>query len=240
MIEIFSNEWPCDLSQETKLQLSSIAKLESNLVDIGIGPDSSLLRGAVYIRRGQFSMVLPSGDGRTTTGYLLGAGEWLSGLMVSNDQTSNVGATALSDLELVYFPHSKLFPMFQKNFELYKWLSAIQANLQLKVLQTAVSYLHSLEARVVYFLFDYLRTSATISGALPQLKLNQSQVSEIVGVTRPRVNQVFQVLAKAGEIEIQRGTITFLNIDALGRRLDNVNLEFRDPRTEIAKRYTDL
>ena len=54
--------------------------------------------------------------------------------------------------------------------------------------------------------------------AKPLIALTQETLAELAGASRATVNQVLREEEKRGAIELQRGKIRLLDVDALGRR----------------------
>jgi CRP-like cAMP-binding protein len=75
----------------------------------------------------------------------------------------------------------------------------------------------SLDRRVYRRLVD-LSNSYGIRGGKAVIPLSQTQLADLVGATRPSVNQVLQRLAVQGLVRLSRSRIEVLDVDVLARR----------------------
>ena len=65
-----------------------------------------------------------------------------------------------------------------------------------------------------------LRLLSDLSDVQGQVKLSQTELSSMLGVTHPTVNEHLQQLKRQGKIELARKKITLL--DGLGGRLHHI------------------
>lgn len=75
-----------------------------------------------------------------------------------------------------------------------------------------------LDRRIVRRLLDLASTYRTSEHGPVTVPLTQTDLANLVGGTRPTVNQVLQQLAGAGVVELGRGRIRVLDVRALRRR----------------------
>ena len=75
-----------------------------------------------------------------------------------------------------------------------------------------------LDTRVHRRLSELSQTYAGSNGGCITIPLTQENIAELVGGTRPSVNQILKRLAAAGVVELGRGRITVLDTAALQRR----------------------
>lgn len=80
---------------------------------------------------------------------------------------------------------------------------------------------HYLDAdeRVRWALLRLARSYAVDGAPTFVIPLTQEQLAELAGVARPTLNRVLQDEAARGLLELQRGKVTVLDGDALGRRI---------------------
>ena len=76
-----------------------------------------------------------------------------------------------------------------------------------------------LDRRVHRRLLDLVRTYGSGSVGAVTIPLTQEQLAELVGGTRPSVNEVLQRLAREGVVELGRGRTVVLDPGELARRL---------------------
>ena len=75
----------------------------------------------------------------------------------------------------------------------------------------------SLDRRVYRRLLELARAYGE-EGASATIPLSQSQLADLVGATRPSVNQILQRLAETDVVRLSRSRIEILDIAALARR----------------------
>jgi CRP-like cAMP-binding protein len=76
-----------------------------------------------------------------------------------------------------------------------------------------------LDRRVYRRLLDLVETYRTEKDAPVTIPLTQEQLAQLVGGTRPSVNEVLQRLAGEGVVELGRGRVVVLRQDDLARRI---------------------
>jgi len=85
------------------------------------------------------------------------------------------------------------------------------------------------KVRVVYCLTTLMPLNQCNNSAI-DIEVSQQKISDICGLSRPRVNEVLKELEQSGLIKVQHKKITIDNITALFELLNAANLCFYDPR----------
>lgn len=210
--------WPCELSHELKQSLLESATVLSGLPDRA----SSRMGGVFYIVHGLLSVSFSSENTNTMNANLIGKESWLGASMMTSGIPRNAVVDELLPLSLVYFPKDKIDKLAQTNFEVYKWLYFSSLETQNDWLQAQICSLYDKQSRVIFSLLEISRHLPSVQGSLIKIDISQRQLSQISGISRPRLNEVLKYLEQQGEIGLERGSIHLLEPESLSRRLKNI------------------
>jgi DNA-binding GntR family transcriptional regulator len=61
-----------------------------------------------------------------------------------------------------------------------------------------------------------------------KIDISQKQLSQITGISRPRLNEVLKQLEAVGEISLERGSIHLIDIPALSLRTHKLDNAFKN------------
>lgn len=160
---------------------------------------------------------LPSGS--TATFRILGAGDYFGELaLLREDGRRTASVVALEPSRTLVIAGSAFHRLLETDPRMGVALAALLAdridNLSGRLLETMYVGLD----RRVYARLVELATSYGIADNRAGIPLGQASLADLVGATRPSVNQVLQRLARQGLVELRRGGIDLLDVDELARR----------------------
>lgn len=157
---------------------------------------------------------LPTGD--TVTLNVLGPGDFFGELALLRDQAARTATvTALEPARTRALPTAAFRRLCRERPQVERALSALLAARVDQLSQELLTALYvGLEDRVRRRLIDLAGMFADNSGAA-SIPVTQTQLAEMVGGSRPSVNQVLQLLEESGTVALRRGRIDVLKPAAL-------------------------
>ncbi|KAB7687057.1 Crp/Fnr family transcriptional regulator [Plesiomonas shigelloides] len=217
-------QWPCVLSAETQAQLLSIAK------PFDYRSLTAPMPGVLYVESGCLVGYATNSNIDTSLGLIFGHGTWFGIQSINNPEYASAEIyEALLPTRLFVLPKQEVEAMLDSNPEIYKFLFYIAQQRGRVSLQMASNTLFCLTTRVVYILLELI-TKHNFDNQQPQeIHITQQNLSHIVGISRPRVNEVLKMLADAEEIIIKRGKIVITDYAKLKTRLHPFSLMYHDP-----------
>lgn len=215
-------EWPLldSLAAEDRSQLLALTRRRrfgkgEVLVHEGDPSDSLHL-----VEAGRLAVRVTTPEGSTATLNVLGPGDWFGELSLLDGrpptrsasivalepaETRSLGAAAFHDLRRRHRGAEQL---------LLTLLARRVEELSARLVETMYD---GLDRRVHRRLLELAATYAEGPGAVV-VPLTQGHLAELVGGTRPSVNQVLQRLVEQGVVELGRGRVTVLDRAALARK----------------------
>ncbi|MDN3681037.1 Crp/Fnr family transcriptional regulator [Vibrio tapetis subsp. quintayensis] len=211
--------WPCELDEQTKIQLMSIVKPITGIAHfVNRSELTNQRRGVYYVRKGIVAIAFsPEGPNSMNSG-ILSHGLWIGGGVMMGQQFMRAAFEEIEPLELFFFQKDKIEQLAESNPFIYKWLYYGSLDTQKIWISAQVASLHDKEVRIVSALLDLLNRSKTIKGSVPEIKVSQKQLSIITGISRPRLNEVLKLLESSQEITLARGKIYLTDLEALTKR----------------------
>jgi len=170
---------------------------------------------------GHFSVVISTPDGDLATLNVLGSGDWFGELsMLGEREPAPRSATivSLDASETLVLTQ----PAFHRLCESHPRVERLVGGLMAARIRKLSADL--LEARYVDLdqrLCRALLDLAELFGGRESgstVPLTQEQLADLVGGTRPSVNQVLQQLSREGIVQVARGRVTVLDEQALARK----------------------
>ncbi|WP_421249006.1 Crp/Fnr family transcriptional regulator [Aeromonas jandaei] len=162
-------------------------------------------------------------------GLLYGAGSWFGIQVIHNRYSPQVMYELLRPTQLFFLPKAEIESSLLKDVEIYKFLFFISQRVGRLSLQMGSNALHCLTSRTIYVLLELSAKNLDENKSSLVIKITQQKLSQIVGVSRPRLNEVLQNLVVAGEISLGRGAIKTNELNKLKSRLHEFHLMFNDP-----------
>lgn len=224
-------QWPCPLQDETKRRLLAIAQPYDDKRLTGPMP------GVFYVASGCLVGYATNMTADNSLGLIFGHGRWFGIQSIDNPEYSaNEFYEALLPTQLWLFPRQDLERLMAQEAEIYKFLFYIAQQVGRMTLQLGSNTLFSLTTRVSYLLLELAHPChPSADSQTPVIQTTQQTLSQIAGISRPRVNEVLKMLSEAGEIAVRRGEIQLLNIAALKARLPDLNFMYHDPLPHIER-----
>jgi CRP-like cAMP-binding protein len=185
------------------------------LVHQGDPSDSLHLVGS-----GRLAVRVATADGDNATLNLLGPGDYFGELSLLDGKPPRRSASivALEPAETLSLSATAFRELRQRHRGAEQLLLALMARrveeLSARLLEAMYD---DLDHRVVRRLAELARLYAEDAAGPVTIPLTQEHLAELVGGTRPSVNQVLQRLAGRGVVELGRGRITVLHREWLAR-----------------------
>ena len=160
---------------------------------------------------------LPSGA--TATFTILSSGDYFGELaLMREDRRRTATVVALEPSRTLAVAGTAFDSMCAQNPRVERILSALLADrvdaLSHRLLETMYE---SLDRRIYRRLLDLARSYGATNGKVT-IPLSQAHLADLVGATRPSVNQVLQRLAGQEVVRLGRARIDILDVAALERR----------------------
>ncbi|GLS90913.1 hypothetical protein GCM10007916_19800 [Psychromonas marina] len=226
-LNIDTIQWPGPISEGLKQQLFEIAQPGKGLPDTQKKTD---FPGIYYITAGLATLSVQSENMNNSLGFVLGTNDWVGANTVGKLSDIFLLTVEIEPVEYLFLCRKKVTLLAEKNLEVYKFLFHCLNKMQPVFWQVSLTALHDKEARIVYTLVSLAQKKKIIQGTKVSIKITQEQLCAVTGLSRPRINEVLKKIEKAHEISIERGVIHILDTDALGKRLNQLNMMFNDPR----------
>lgn len=192
--------------EERRYSGGSVVMRKGEVVDAWTG----VIDGLVKIN------VVSSG-GKTATFTGVGPGGWFGEGSILKNEPRKYDVVALRDTRIAWMPRRTFEYLMDTSIPFNRFL-LIQLNERLGQFIGMVEYERLLEpdarvARCVAELFN----SHLYPGNRSELEISQEEIGYLSGVSRQRVNQALQVLARAGLLEVSYGRVRILDIGGLRR-----------------------
>lgn len=175
------------------------------------------------VESGRLAVRVDTEGGETAMLNVLGPGDWFGelSLLGGNAPVRTATVVALEAAVTRSLPTTNFAELRRQHPATGELLLTLLARrieeLSSRLLETMYV---SLDRRVYSRLIDLAQTyRAAGNGSPVTIPVTQEQLAELVGSTRPSVNQVLQRLAQQGVIELGRGRIVILQPTELVRRL---------------------
>jgi CRP-like cAMP-binding protein len=185
--------------------------------------------GSVVMRKGEMveawtgvidglvkiNVVSQAGKSATFTG--IGAGGWFGEGSLLKDEPRKYDVVALRDSRIAWMPRAIFDWLLDTSIAFNRFLLT-QLNERLGQFIAMVEYERLLEpdARVARCLAE-LFNPLLYPGHREQLEISQEEIGYLSGVSRQRVNQALQVLARDGLLDIEYGSIRIRDLARLRR-----------------------
>lgn len=216
--------WPCTLPPQLRDDFIDMAEpLDLKRLNDG-------LPGIVYIRSGCLTGYTFSENMDASLGMLHGHGCWFGIQSIHALPTPGI-YEAITPTELVLFPKEKVESWLNRHPEGYQLLFFIAQHIGRILVQTGSNTLLSLTSRIIYVLLELANKAAPPNDVESRIKITQQTLSHIVGISRPRLNEILHVLSEQGAIRTERGTIVIRDPAGLKARLHSFSFQYHDPLT---------
>ncbi|WP_159737053.1 Crp/Fnr family transcriptional regulator [Vibrio atypicus] len=180
------------------------------------------MNGILYIKSGIACITFGSEQTNSMNSGIFGSGTWLGSNMISHNIRLHATIEQLEPIELIFFHKDKVEALCLQDPFVYKWLYHCSLSTQQQWLMAQVVSLYDREVRVIFALLEIARLTKQIQGSMLKVHTSQKQLSIIVGISRPRLNEVLKMLEINKEIIINRGVIHILQPEKLEQRLEQL------------------
>jgi len=191
--------------------------------------------GLIYITKGRFSISMPQQNLDTLYSFIVEANGWFGALTLMPLPHPFLLINEIETVELLYISKDQLEKIADAHPLIYKWLLKIAADNIPQWLQVPLIALSNKKIRVIYCLATLLPLNKRDLSII-EIDASQQKVSDICGLSRPRVNEVLKELEQQKLIQVQHKKIIIQNTTALFKLLDEANLCFYDPREQSEQR----
>jgi CRP/FNR family cyclic AMP-dependent transcriptional regulator len=173
------------------------------------------------VEAGHLAVRVGLSSGATATLNILGPGHYFGELaLLRPNRRRTATVVALEPSRTLAIAGSAFDALRARNPALERALSVILADRVDTLSQRLVNTMYdSLDRRVLQRLLD-LSSSYGQDGGTTTIPLSQTELADLVGATRPSVNQVLQRLAGQHVIVLRRARIDIVDVDALARACD--------------------
>ena len=203
----------------------------SSLKDVGIQNGFFHLSGIFYLKSGRFTISIPQKNMETMYSFVFEPKHWFGSMSIMKFPSPFVMIHEVEKAKVMHIPENKLMEIAGKDPSIYKWLLKIATDNFPFWLQVPVITACSKDVRVIYYLTTLL-PQRTTNDNHAELTISQQEISEICGLSRPRVNEVLKELEQQGILQLSYKKIKITDVKRFFERLDNVDLAFYDPRAQ--------
>lgn len=226
---IASSILPPGTPKELLHYFESIKFKTTTLKKVGLTTGFFNFSDLIFIKKGRFSISFPHSDLSTVFSFIIEPNSWFGALTFMSSPHPFVLINELEDAELLYISNSRLSELAEKNPLIYKWLLHVAADNIPKWFQAQlISFSHKKD-RVIYCLATLVSPNNVWNENF-ELNVTQQELSELCGLSRPRVNEVLKDLEQQEFICVKHKRVTIKQPNALFSLLDEANLGFYDPR----------
>ena len=193
-------------TEERRYTGGTVVMRKGEVVDAWIG----VIDGLVKIN-------VVSAVGKTATFTGVGPGGWFGEGSILKNEARKYDVVALRDTRIAWMPRRTFERLLDTSIAFNRFLLA-QLNERLGQFIGMVEYERLLEpdARVARCLAE-LFNPHLYPGHRAELEISQEEIGYLSGVSRQRVNQALQVLARAGLLELAYGRVRILDLAGLRR-----------------------
>ncbi len=176
------------------------------------------------VEAGHLAVRVGLSSGATATLNILGPGDYFGELaLLRPDRRRTATVVALEPSRTLAIAGSAFDALRARNPGVERALSVILADRVDTLSQRLVNTMYeSLDRRVIQRLVELASSygSSGQDGATATIPLSQTELADLVGATRPSVNQVLQRLAGQQVIALRRARIDIVDVEALARACD--------------------
>ena len=192
--------------EERRFSGGSVVMRKGELVDAWTG----VIEGLVKIN-------VVSMTGKTATFTGVGPGGWFGEGSLLKNEVRKYDVVALRDTRMAWMPQQTFDHLINTSIAFNRFLLT-QLNERLGQFIAMVEYERLLEpdARVARCLSE-LFNPHLYPGHRAEIEISQEEIGYLSGVSRQRVNQALQTLARAGLLEVAYGRVRILDLAELRR-----------------------
>lgn len=162
----------------------------------------------IAVENGRIRLSLQTSSGREFALRHIGAGALFGEIGILDGMPRSADATAVTSASGYMIERGQLQLLMRRNPEIAEaFIRHLCSLLRYTTEHIETIALYGLEGRIARFLLSQLRPEDGGPAGQIQLDLNQSDIAELLGASRPKVNQAIATLEKAGAIRREGKTI---------------------------------
>ena len=191
------------------------------------------VNGVNFIIEGTLILGINTPNLRTVNYIVLGPNENFGDFIPQKEENQPFFLHATQPVKLVNLSTESLRTIANNSDEIYKWFHKLYLAPKNKWLQSQLIMREPIEVKLAYLLLELLlHTREHLARVRNTLQLSQQTISHITGIARQRVNLILKEFEQQKILKVSRSSLTITDIEALGKKLNGVDLSFRDPRKE--------
>lgn len=222
--------WPTSLSDDFKSQLLKLGTKKTLYANQHIVLQELASSGVSYFINGTVVVTMQTPFAKTINNMVFSCSDWFGDYLPDEESNLSFKFSVLDVVEIIHFDNQKLRALLDEYTETYQWLYYISVESRPKWLQSQLLSSENKDIRVVYLLLEL--AIHEIKPNMPRiLSISQQMLSEMIGISRQRVNEVLVALQSKNLVKLERNAIEFIDFDGLLKLLDDVDLSFRNPQS---------
>ena len=222
--------WASSLSDKFKSKLVAIAQHKTIASTDHVSLQKLSSSGVSYIIKGTAVVTMQTPSLKTINSMVFGPGDWFGDYQSQKDSILSFKFSLVGTIDIITFDNEKLQHLIHEDMETFRWLYYISYESKPKWLQSQLLSSEKKEVKIVYLLLELAVHQLRNSASNTNLYISQQALSEMIGISRQRVNEVLINLQLMHYISLERNCINLLNLNGLGYLLNEVDLSIRDPR----------
>ncbi|MGF1701152.1 helix-turn-helix domain-containing protein [Photobacterium makurazakiensis] len=217
--------WPCELPEQVKGYLLDISKYKKGISSLDLKNSHISKPGLIYVIHGSASFHFSTNDYQLSAGTIMGRGDWLGAMSIKSNTELFFHIDEIEDLHMLVFPEKQLVELADSNPQIYKLLYSAGQYIHKISLQSVLSSIHNKIQKIIYCILEIELRQKYIEGNEILIKISQTQLSAISGVSRCRLNESLKEMEEQSLIKLK---IFLLDKVKLQDVLLNMNLMYRD------------
>ena len=231
--DIDAIRWVNSLSEKFKDKLAKIAQRKTITSKDHICLQELPSSGVSYFIKGTVVVTMQTPSLKTINSMVFGSGDWFGDYQSQTDSILSFKFSIVETLDIITFDNSKLRHLIHEDMETFRWLYYISFESRPKWLQSQLLSSENKEVKIVYLLLELAVHQLKNSTESTKLFISQQNLSEMIGISRQRVNEVLINLQSMQYLRLERNCINFSNLTGLGELLNDADLSIRDPRKQF-------
>lgn len=199
--------WFAERPEALRTTLGRIARVRRYSAGEPVYLYGDVANGIFGLVDGELDVTIPRADGVDLTIHRADAGLWIGDLALFVGHTRLVSVIAAADSNLIHLPQTELRQIIDANPELYSEFYALTyENMSLALRLLANLAISPSETRVAVRLLMYDASPESLG-----LKISQSKLAELVGLSPPTLQRVLKRMQDENLIKLGYGRIEILD-----------------------------
>lgn len=209
----------------------AIARVESRPSNLFTTKGFSQFKGILYVLDGTFCCSFSPACSSNEMKLVFGRHDWLGTFTVGRKSSLYLDFEQISSCRLLYFPGKEIERLAQEQPLIFKWLFEVGKSAMALVKNNHLITTQNRHMRTAFTLLELSRRMIETPDARQPIEISQSQLSRIVGISRPRINEVLKSFEQRGDVSLSRSRLVIEDVRGLGEWL-NPLAEILEPRPE--------